>query len=365
MTWRSRVRPELAALSAYHVPPLACPVKLDANESPYPPSPAFAAALGEALAHAPLHRYSDPRAGHLRTLCARELGQPEDRLLFGNGSDELIGLLCQTFAAPSDGRGAQPGAVAYPGPTFVVYRTAAVAAGLTVCEAPLGPRFEADPDALTEVIDRVHPNLVFVATPNNPTGTRWPRAALERLVFEHPDTVVVIDEAYAVYGGESHLDLVERAENCLVMRTYSKVGLAGLRLGVLVGQQAILSEVEKVRPPYNLGLLPQLAGELALGPFADELSAHVAEVVREREHLAEALRALPGVEAFPSSANLILLRVAEAQRVWRHLVEQGVLVRNLDRPGPLSGCLRVTVGTPEENHRFLAALTDALTAHRE
>lgn len=362
MTWRSRVRPALGALTAYHVPPLACEVKLDANESPYPPSPAFAAALAEALAHAPLHRYSDPRVGRLRALCARELGQPEDRLLFGNGSDELIGLLCQTFAAERDGR---PGAIAYPGPSFVVYRTAALAAGLTVEEAPLGPRFEADPEALAATLARARPNLVFVAAPNNPTGTRWPRAALERLVFDHPDTVIVIDEAYAVYAGESCLDLVERAEHCLVMRTYSKVGLAGLRLGVLVGQRAIVDEVEKVRPPYNLGLLPQLAGELALGPFVDELRAHVAEVVRERERLAEALCALPGVEVFPSSANLILLRVADAQRVWRRLVEQSVLVRNLDRPGALRGCLRVTVGTPEENRRFLDALAHALTARRE
>ena len=356
--WRQRLRPALARLHAYHVPPLPCAVKLDANESPFAPSAELSAALGEAVRGAHLERYPDPQATRLRAAVAAHLGQPPGRLCFGNGSDELIGLLCQAFAAAQqDGA---PGRVLFPGPTFVFYRTAAIAAGLEVVEAPLGARFAADEGALEEAIARTRPNLVFVATPNNPTGTRWPRAALERLVARHPDTAIVIDEAYASYGGESHLDLVAQSEHCLSLRTYSKVGLAGLRLGVVVAQEAVIAELEKLRGPYNLGLLPQLAGELCIGRFGGELSAHVATIVGERERVFAALQQVADLEVFPSAANLLLVRVADAGALWRGLLDRGVLVRNLDRPGPLSGCLRVTVGTPAENDHFLSALSAAL-----
>jgi histidinol-phosphate aminotransferase len=187
---------------------------------------------------------------------------------------------------------------------------------------------------------------------------------VERVVAANPEAVVVVDEAYAAYAGTSHLDLVERYPHCAVLRTYSKVGLAGLRLGVLVARPELVHELEKVRGPYNLGLLPQLAGELAIGRFRDQLVAHVDAVVAEREALAAALAALPGVEVFPSGANLLLLRVADASRLWQGLLDRSVLVRNLDRPGPLRGCLRVTIGTPEENRRFLAAFADALGSAR-
>ena len=358
MSLFDRVRPGLRALSPYHVPPLPCAVKIDANESPYPPDPELLEALGEAIRGAHLERYPDPNATRLRALVAADLGQPASRLVFGNGSDDLIGLLCQTFAAPQhDGRA---GTVVVAWPSFVVYRTAVLAAGMEFVEAPLGPRFEADPAALDRAIAAANPNLVFVATPNNPTGTRWSRAAIEALVFGHPDTLIVVDEAYAMYVGESFLDLLERAPNLMVLRTYSKVGLAALRLGVLVASEALAHEVEKVRPPYNLGLLPQLAGELALGPFHARLEAHVAEVVRERERLFAALRQMDGLEVFDSSANLIMVRVADAGRLWQRLIDRQVLVRNLDRPGPLAGCLRITVGTPAENDRLLAVLPDAL-----
>lgn len=358
MSVLDRVRPALRAIAPYHLPAVVAEVKLDANESPYPPAPELLSAFAEAARTVHFERYPDAGARRLRALVAKDLGQAPERLVFGNGADESIGLLCQAFAAPQhDGR---PGAIAYPGPSFVVYRTAALAAGLDVVEAPLGPRFEADPAALDAAIRRANPNLVFLATPNNPTGTRWDRGDVERIVAAHPDVLVVIDEAYAAYARESFLDLVDRYENCAVLRTYSKLGLAGLRLGVLVAQPHVAHEVDKVRPPYNLGVLPQLAGELALGPFRATLDAHVEAVIAERGRLFAALAAMAGVEVFPSAANLLLVRVADAPGVWPRLVERGVLVRNLDRPGALAGCLRVTVGTPEENARFLAALAEAL-----
>lgn len=359
MSWIDRVRPALRAIAGYDVPPHPCRVKLDANESPFAPSPALAAAIAEATAAAPLHRYPDPHASRLRAVVAAHLGQAPERLVFGNGSDELISILCQTFAAPQQDGG--PARVVFPGPTFVVYRIAALAAGLEVVEAPLGPRFEADEGALFSAIEAARPNLVFVATPNNPTGTRWPRATLERMVERFRDTVLVIDEAYVAYAGESHLDLVERGPHVISLRTYSKVGLAGLRLGVAVAQPEAAREIDKARGPYNLGLLPQLAGEIAIGGFADELTRHTDEIVAERARLAAAMAALPGLELFASAANLILVRVDDAPGLWRALLDRGVLVRNLHRPGgALADCLRVTVGTKEENSAFLAALGDAL-----
>ena len=358
MSVHDRVRPSLAGLAAYHLPPVRAEVKLDANESPYPPDPALLAAFAEAVRTAPFERYPDPQASRVRELIARDVGRPGDWLVLGNGSDELITLLCQTFAAPQqDG---SPGVVAWPAPSFVVYKTAALAAGLDVAEPLLGPRFSPDPEAAHAVLSARRPNLFFLATPNNPTGTEWPRATIEALLTAHPETLFIIDEAYVAYGRDSHLDLLDRFENCAILRTWSKIGLAALRLGFLVARPALAAEVEKVRSPYNLGLLPQLAAELALGPFRHTLDSGVAEVIAEREKLFAALSEVPGVEAFPSGANLILIRVKDAQRLWQRLLAQSVLVRNLDRPGPLAGCLRVTVGTPPENARFLAALHNAM-----
>ena len=355
--WRERVRAALRETAPYHVPAVTVEVKLDANEHPYPPPPGLLDAIVEALRDTPLHRYPDPRASRLRALVADDLGQPGDRLVLGNGADELIALLCSTFGEPRPG--AARASILYPAPSFVVFRNAAIASGLAVIEAPLGPGFAADADALDDAIARERPNLVFLATPNNPTGTVWPRPLVERLVERHPDVVMVLDQAYAMYGGDDFLDLVDRHPHCVVLRTYSKIGLAGLRLGVLVAQPQVAHEVEKVRPPYNLGLLPQRAAVVALSRFAGALRSHVAEVVAERERLALALAALPGVEVFPSGANLLLVRVADARRVWQSLLDHSVLVRRFDA-GALADCLRITVGTPPENRRLLEALAAVL-----
>jgi histidinol-phosphate aminotransferase len=279
-------------------------------------------------------------------------------LVIGNGSDELLALLCQTFAEPRPGKRAA--CLVYPGPSFVVYRTAALAAGMVPVEAPLGPRFEPQPEALAEAIAREDPTLVFVATPNNPTGTLWPLETLEQLARAHRRCVFLIDEAYVVYSGVSAMHLVDELEHVAILRTYSKIGLAGLRIGCLIAQPALCAEVEKVRPPYNLSTLDQTAATVAIRRFGPELVRAAAEVVSQREVLAAALERRPGVEVFPSAANLLLVRVAEATRVWKGLLERGVLVRCFDRPGPLAGCLRVTVGTAAENGRFLIALDEVL-----
>jgi histidinol-phosphate aminotransferase len=354
MSWRDHVRAPLRAMAAYHVPPSTCAIKLDANESPYPPSERLQRAIADAVRDLPLHRYPDAAATALRGALARRLGVDPGALVLGNGSDELIATLCGAFAEPSEGR---PARLLTPAPSFVMFKQEAVSHGLGYVEAPLGPRFEPDVDALLAAIARERPALVFVATPNNPTGTVWPRAAIERVLAGSGDAIVVVDEAYQAYGEQpSCVDLVATHERCLVMGTLSKIGLAGLRVGYLVAQPAIVAELEKVRPPYNLDQLAQAAAVAALA-HADELDAHAAAVRAERARLGAGLAAR-GFEVFPSGANLVLCRHPRAAELADALrAQHGIAVKSFARsPGPLAGCLRVTVGTPAEDDALLAAL---------
>jgi histidinol-phosphate aminotransferase len=358
-SWRDLIREPLRQSAAYHVAPLpAGAAKLDANESPYPLSAAAQATLREALAIADLNRYPDSGAAELRRVVAAQLGVDGDELLFGNGSDELIALLCAAFAAPR-APGATP-SIAYAAPGFVVYRTAALGHGLDVVEVPFGPRFEADEAALFAALADSPPNIVFLATPNNPTGTVWPRRTVERLIAEHPEVITVVDEAYLAYHeAPSCIDLARAHPHCLVLQTLSKIGLAALRVGFLVGRREVLAEVEKVRPPYNLGTPAQRAAAALLLRHRDELDANCAAVRAERARLEAALASLPRLEVFPSGANFFLVRTAAATALYQALAARGVLVRNFDR-GALHGCLRVTVGTPDENDRLIDALRAAL-----
>jgi histidinol-phosphate aminotransferase len=348
-------REALGGLAAYQIPhPTGIVAKLDANENPWPLPPEVAAELAAHLAAVPLHRYPDGGAAGLRALVARDLGRGEDELAFGNGSDELIALLIATFARPRPGE--TRARVAYPWPSFVVYRIATIAGGAEPVEIHLGPDFSLDSDRVDDALVDPRPNLIFFALPNNPTGTLWPRAELERVCAEYPDVLVVADEAYLAYSGVSHLDLLGQYPNLAVLRTLSKIGMAALRVGYLIASPGIIAEVEKVRPPYNVGSLNQAAAAFLLEKHRTLLDEQAARVVAERERLAAALARVPGLTVFPSRANFILVRSAGASALWQRLVERGVLVRNFDRPGPLAGCLRIGVGTPAENDVLLGAL---------
>jgi len=349
------VREEILGLTAYQIPhPTGIKAKLDANENPWPLPREIAAELAAHLAEAQLHRYPDGGAHRLREVLARDVGRSADELVLGNGSDELIALIIDTFARPRPG--AARARVAYPWPSFVVYRIASLSAGVEPVEVPLGPSFELDEDTLERVLADKRPNVLFLALPNNPTGTMWPRAIVERTLARHPDILVVIDEAYLAYSGESHMDLLGRHPNGVILQTLSKIGMASLRVGYLIGDRAVVREVDKIRPPYNLGTLNQEAAAFLVERHRGVLVEQVARVVAERERLAAELRKVPGLTVFPSRANLILVRAREATALWQRLAERGVLVRNFDRPGPLAGCLRITVGTPEENDLLLSAL---------
>lgn len=342
----ARVPLALRGSSAYHVPqPPNIRAKLDANELPFALPADLRARLGAALAEVALERYPDPNARELRTLLASQLSVAPEQLTFGNGSDELIAMLVNAFAT---------GPVLYPTPTFVYYKLAAIARGLDTLEIPLDADFNLDEIAVEHAIIEQRPSLVFLALPNNPTGTLWRTDFALELAARHRDTVIVSDEAYFAYAGTTNLPQLASHPNLVIMRTLSKVGMAGLRVGYTVASPPIAHLLEKVRPPYNLSALDQRAALFMLREGADWCTARAAEVVTERARLAAGLA--PHGHVFASRANLILVRFRDARATWQKLVAAGVLVRLFDA-GPLAGCLRITVGTPAENDLLLSTLS--------
>jgi histidinol-phosphate aminotransferase len=323
------------------------------------------ARLGAALAEVALERYPDPNARELRALVASQLGVAGEQIVFGNGSDETIGMLVAAFAEPRCGHEhgpshARPAAILYPTPTFVYYKLAAVARGVDAVEVPLDANMEIDEAAIERAIETHRPSVVFFALPNNPTGTLWRMDFAVELAARHRDVVIVSDEAYLAYSGKSNLPHLAAHPNLVVMRTLSKVGMAGVRVGFTVSSPAIAQLLEKVRPPYNVSSLDQRAAMVLLTEARDWCAARAADVVRDRAGLAQAIGALPSTHVFASEANLLLVRFGpgRATQIWQGLADRGIVVRNFDRPGPLEGCLRITVGTPQENQWLIDALRE-------
>jgi histidinol-phosphate aminotransferase len=348
----------LATLSAYRTRPDAAPIKLDANESPWPLPDEARARLAEVLRDAPLHRYPDLLATELRAALAERMGAAPDELLLGVGSDEVIGILMAAFGQPRSG--AARAVALYPSPSFVMYPITARVHGLEPVEVALREDWSLDLAGMRAAIEAHRPNLVFLATPNNPTGNAFDEEALLAIVEAAPDALVVIDEAYAPFRGHSHSRWVERHANVGVLATLSKVGLAGVRLGWIRMHRELVAEAEKARPPYNLGTLTQLAAQLFLREMPWVLDAQVQAIVAERSRLQDALRAIPGVRVHPSVANFLLIEVGDAPLLHAAMLARGVQLRAFSSEPRLARHLRVTVGTPEENDRLLAALREAI-----
>ncbi len=345
------VRPEVLALQAYHVPDAARLIKLDAMENPYGWPDSLKSEWIEELSGAELNRYPDPRARALAETLREVMEIPADMgLLLGNGSDELIQMLALTVAQP--GR-----KLLSVDPGFVMYRMIGRFVGMDYVGVPLQPDdFSIDLPAVLEAIERGQPALVYLAYPNNPTGNRFDADDLVRIIETSPG-LVVVDEAYAPFTDCSFMGLLGDWPNLLVMRTLSKMGLAGLRLGYLVGPPAWLEQIDKVRLPYNINVLTQSSAAFALR-HKSVLDEQTQSIRAERAQLFEALTRIDGIRPFPSEANFILVRMPEGQgdAVFAGLKERGVLVKNLNGTHPLlRDCLRVTVGRPEENAAFLAA----------
>lgn len=355
---RDHVREEIQALAPYPVHAADGLIKLDAMENPYGWPDELTQPWLQAIAGAALNRYPDPRAQGLQPVLRAALGIPDPAdILLGNGSDELIQIIIMALA--------RPGAVVLaPEPTFVMYRLIARWLGVEFVGVPLrSGDFGLDRAALLAAIARHRPAAVFLAYPNNPTGNLFARDDVVAVLDAAPG-VVVVDEAYAPFASDSFMAQAGAAANLLVMRTLSKAGLAGLRLGVLAGPAEWIAQFDKVRLPYNIGSLTQITAGVALRHPA--LWQHQTEAIcAERERLAAGLGALTGVRVYPSDANFLLFRVPAglAPVLYQKLQADGVLIKLLDGTHPaLSDCLRATVGRPEENERLLEALTRGLDA---
>jgi histidinol-phosphate aminotransferase len=348
------LRPEIRALKPYHVPEAGGLIKLDAMENPYTWPETLKREWLARLHDVPINRYPDPSARTLRAKLKEALAVPDGmELLLGNGSDELIQLILMGVARPD-------AVVLAPQPTFVMYEMIATFVGMKFVGVPLGRDFALDSGAMRAALRSHRPAVVFLAYPNNPSGNLFDAGAIETLLQEAPG-LVVVDEAYHAFARQTYMDHLGRYDNLLVLRTLSKQGLAGLRLGILAGDPAWLAEFDKLRLPYNINNLTQASAEFALEHMT-VLEEQAARLRADRDELHRALAALPGVQVWPSAANFLLFRTeTPAERVFAHLREQRVLIKSLaGAGGMLAGCLRVTVGTPDENAAFLAALRKAL-----
>ncbi len=334
------VRKNIRTLQPYQANDIRCAVKLDANESPYP----FSASKGviEKIAAETLNRYPDPEAKGLKRAIARKIGTDTDAILLGNGSDELIYYLIITFGGP----------VLYPVPTFSMYGIIAQALGERHIGIPLDRDYDLNVDKMAASIKEYRPKLIFLSSPNNPTGNCFSSDRILKIV-DMAKGIVVLDEAYQPFSSrKGFLPMMKDYNQLVILRTLSKIGLASLRVGYLVADSALIREVDKVRLPFNLNALPQAVAEAAL--LGSSLSGPVKAIISERERLYEALLNIPGARPYPSEANFIFFKVHDADVVYQKLLRQGVLIRNMNTA--VKGALRVTVGTPEENVLFIEAL---------
>ncbi len=356
-----RLRPDVLAMHRYLVQPSQGMLKMDAMENPHVLSRELQQQLGARLGAVELNRYPGQRLGTLRAALAAHAGVPAGfELVLGNGSDELISLLSMAFDRPG-------ACVLAPVPGFVMYGVSAQLQGLQFVGVPLDERFELDEPAMLAAIAQHQPALIYLAYPNNPTANLWDDAVIDRIIAAAPG-FVVLDEAYQPFAGKSYMGRLARHEHVLLMRTMSKFGLAGVRIGYLAGPVALMREIDKVRPPYNISVLNAECALFAL-EHSEVFAAQARDVVAQRELLQAALATLPGVQSFRSDANMVLVRLAPfagsgedvASTVFQRMKARGVLVKNMAGFHPLlANCLRLTVGTATENHAMLNALKDSL-----
>lgn len=340
---RKLIKPVVRDLRVYEAKEIPCRVKLDANESPY----TFTGALSKILAQLETNRYPDPEAKGLRKSAGKRFGLSPANVLQGNGSDELIYYLVTTFGGP----------VLYPVPTFSMYGIISRALGEKGVAVPLDREFDIDLEKTLKAIKKEKPKLVFLSSPNNPTGNCFSADKILRII-EISKGIVVVDEAYQPFASEKgFLPFLKDYRNLAIMRTLSKIGLAALRIGFLLADAEIISGVNKVRLPFNVNSLSQAIAGKVLREWK-ALKPSIKAIAYERDRLFREMAGINGIKPFPSEANFILFRVADPDRIYSSLLRRGILVRNLN--DGIKGCLRVTVGAPEENTFFLKALKEAI-----
>ncbi len=337
------------ALTAYEVPDSSGMVKLDAMENPYPLPAAASAEIAKATSNIALNRYPDPSAPELKRTLKAAMGVPEGMdILLGSGSDEIIQIIALALAKPD-------AVMMSIEPSFAMYQRIALAARMRYVAVPLERDFSLDPDRLLRAVAEHQPAVLFLAFPNNPTGNLFDRAAVLQVMEANPG-LIVLDEAYHPFAQATFMDELDCRPNLLVMRTFSKLGLAGLRLGLVAGHGEWLSQLEKLRLPYNVSTFTQVAAQIALRD-CQALTEQARTIRADRDALLRELRLDSRVEVFDSHANFILCRVPRADDVFSALKAGGILIKNFNRSHPmLQNCLRVTIGSADDNRRFLAAL---------
>ena len=350
---KQRIRQDVQAMHAYAIQPSAGFVKLDAMENPHGLPPGLQAELGRRLGALALNRYPAGQVDDLRRALATYARMPEGfGIMLGNGSDELISLLAMACDVPG-------ASILAPLPGFVMYGMSAQLQGLAFIGVDLTPDFELDEGAMLAAIAKHQPSIVYLAYPNNPTANLWDDAVIEKIVEAAPG-LVVIDEAYQPFSSRSYIDRIARHEHVLLMRTLSKFGLAGVRIGYMMGPASLIAEIDKVRPPYNVSVLNCEAALFAL-EHEQVFAAQARDLREQRQRIQDELARLPSVKAWPSDANMILARVPDAPRTFEGMKARGVLVKNVSRMHPLlANCLRLTVGTDAENTQLLSALKASL-----
>jgi histidinol-phosphate aminotransferase len=349
------IRPEIQALSAYHVPDSSGYIKLDAMENPYRWSEELTSRWLELLKQSELNRYPDPSAQLLKSKIYSSLNIPGSAdLILGNGSDELIQMIMMAVSGSER-------TVMSVEPSFVMYKMIATFLDMPYVGVSLTDDFSLDAETILTAIEQHQPAVIFLAYPNNPTGNLFDEAVIDKIISA-TDALVVIDEAYYAFADKTYAGKLEQHENLLVMRTVSKMGLAGLRLGYMAGSAKLINEIDKVRLPYNINVLTQLSAEFALDNV-DVLNQQTEQIKKDRESLVTSMEALEGIDVYPTQANFVLFRCKSksADEVFDSLKQQKVLIKNLSKSSAsLNNCLRVTVGLASENEAFLSALTTAL-----
>ncbi len=339
------------ASSAYDASRPECRIKLDGNESPFDISAEVRERIIAAAQSVKLNRYPDPDCEWLRGVISEQTGVSPGGIVFGNGSDELIQMALTAFCGASEN-------VLVPTPTFSMYALTAANLGKNVFHESLDGAFDLDERAMLRSIKLHNPDIVFLASPNSPTGNLLSQAKVESVIAAAPG-LVVVDEAYFHFCGKTHIDLMEKYENLAVMRTFSKIGLAAIRLGFLLMRPELAVQMSKIRLPYNINSLTQAAARVF---FEDQTAfeKNVRIIVAEREKMFDSLRSIDGIKVFPSDANFFLIRFpdpAAAQKVHCELINKSILVRNFPE-GDISCCLRVTVGLAAENREFEKCLRE-------
>lgn len=342
------IRNDIKQLATYQVPDAAGLIKLDAMENPFPMPQELKEGWLEALARVPINRYPDADMLPLRERIAERDGVHPEQVLIGNGSDEIIQMLLIAT---------DQGPCAFPEPTFVMYDLISRWLRRPTTSVPLEADFSLDAKRFLMLCGREKAAIAFLACPNNPTGNLWPEETIQKIA-EGFSGLLIIDEAYGPFANRQHEAMIR--EHVAVLRTFSKVGWAGLRFGYLIGDPGLITQLNKVRLPYNINALTQASAAYLLDHF-DKFTAQARLICAERERLLTALKALPGVAPFSSQTNFILIRVQDADAVFAGLLDRGILIKNMNAvSGLLKGCLRITIGTPEENDRLLAALKEIM-----